>query len=148
MFLGRCVVWRTERDAWLEGVLEGYVAGVTVSRQPNGAARADAVRPGRRGGLELYEQPDVLYGLWTVGGGLGRLVRAGWERPVHHVLANAVARLTLLLVALLKNAERRAEHAIQGKLDRLAEAMLAERCEHPDDGAEQLEEAVGMHDEV
>jgi hypothetical protein len=54
----------------------------------------------------------------------------------------------LLLVALLKNAERRAEHAIQGKLDRLAEAMLAERHEHPDDGAAELEEAVGMHDEV
>ena len=67
---------------------------------------------------------------------------------VHHVLADAMAALTLLLVALLKNAERRAEHAIQGKLDRLAEAMLAERREHPDDGAEELEEAVGMHDEV
>jgi hypothetical protein len=26
--------------------------------------------------------------------------------------------------------------------------MLAERREHPDDGAEELEEAVGMHDEV
>jgi hypothetical protein len=59
-----------------------------------------------------------------------------------------MAAVTLLLVALLKNAERRAEHAIQGKLDRLAEAMLAARREHPDDGAEQLEEAVGMHDEV
>ena len=67
---------------------------------------------------------------------------------VHHVLADAMAALTLLLVALLKNAERRAEHAIQGKLDRLAEAMLAERREDPDDGAEELEEAVGMHDEV
>jgi low affinity Fe/Cu permease len=50
---------------------------------------------------------------------------------VHHVLADAMAGLTLLLVALLKNAERRAEHAIQGKLDRLAEAVLAERREHP-----------------
>ncbi len=67
---------------------------------------------------------------------------------VHHVLADAMAALTLLLVALLKTAERRAEHAIQGKLDRLAEAMLAERREHADDGAEELEEAVGMHDEV
>ena len=59
-----------------------------------------------------------------------------------------MAALTLLLVALLKNAERRAEHAIQLKLDRLAEAMLAERRDHRDDGAEELEEAVGMHDEV
>jgi hypothetical protein len=30
----------------------------------------------------------------------------------------------------------------------LAAAMLAERREHMDDGAEELEEAVGMHDEV
>lgn len=67
---------------------------------------------------------------------------------LHHLLADAMAAVTLLLVALLKNAERRAEHAIQGKLDRLAEAMLAERGEHPDDGAEELREAVGMHDEV
>jgi low affinity Fe/Cu permease len=67
---------------------------------------------------------------------------------LHHVLADGMAALTLMLVALLKNAERRAEHAIQAKLDRLAEAMLAERREHPDDGAEKLKEAVGMHDEV
>lgn len=59
-----------------------------------------------------------------------------------------MAAVTLLLVALLKNAERRAEHAIQGKLDRLAEAMLAERQGHSGNGAEELEEAVGMHDEV
>ena len=67
---------------------------------------------------------------------------------LHHVLADAMAALTLLLVALLKNAERRSEHAIQGKLDRLAEAMLAERREHMDDGTDKLEDAVGMHDEV
>ena len=72
----------------------------------------------------------------------------GASDTLHHVLADSMAELTLLLVALLKNAERRAEHAIQGKLDRLAEAMLAERREHMDDGAEELEEAVGMHDEV
>jgi hypothetical protein len=51
-------------------------------------------------------------------------------------------------VALLKNAQRRAEHAIQGTLDRLAEAMLAERRKNIDDGAEELEEAVGMHNET
>jgi low affinity Fe/Cu permease len=72
----------------------------------------------------------------------------GGSETLHHLLAETMAALTLLLVALLKNAERRAEHAIQGKLDRLAEAMLAERREHSDDGAEELEEAVGMHDEV
>jgi low affinity Fe/Cu permease len=72
----------------------------------------------------------------------------GASDALHHVLADAMAALTLMLVALLKNAERRAEHAIQAKLDRLAEAMLAERREDADDGADELEDAVGMHDEV
>jgi hypothetical protein len=40
------------------------------------------------------------------------------------------------------------KHAIQGKFDGLAAAMLAERREQMDDGADELEEPVGMHDEV
>jgi low affinity Fe/Cu permease len=84
------------------------------------------------------------------------LLVAGWaasyvlvaSETVQHVVADAMAALTLLLVALLKNAERRSEHAIQLKLDRLAEAMLAERAEHSDDGSEGLEDAVGIHDEI
>ena len=51
------------------------------------------------------------------------------------LLADAMAALTLLLVALLKNAEHRAEHAIQVKRDRLAEALLAERREHSRESA-------------
>jgi low affinity Fe/Cu permease len=70
------------------------------------------------------------------------------SHTVQHFVADAMAALTLLLVALLKNAERRSEHAIQLKLDRLAEAMLAERRERPDDGAEELEDAVRMHEEI
>jgi low affinity Fe/Cu permease len=70
------------------------------------------------------------------------------SETLHHVLAETMAAVTLLLVALLKNAELRAEDAVQGKLDRLAEAMLAERSEQSDDGAQELEEAVGLHDEV
>ncbi|MGI8803194.1 MAG: low affinity iron permease family protein [Solirubrobacteraceae bacterium] len=57
-------------------------------------------------------------------------------------LLNAV---TLALVALIKNAERRAEHAIQVKLDANARALL----ETTDGaGAEELERAIGRHDEV
>jgi hypothetical protein len=88
----------------------------------------------------------ALCGLLVTGWAASYLLGAG--DAVHHVLADAMAAVTLLLVALLKNAERRAEHAVQGKLDRLAEAMLAERRKDGDRGADQLEEAVGMHDEV
>jgi low affinity Fe/Cu permease len=84
----------------------------------------------------------VLVAAWTASYLLGA------SDTLHHVRADSMAALTLLLVALLKNAERRAEHAIQTKLDPLAAAMLAERREHMDDGAEELDEAVGMHDEV
>jgi low affinity Fe/Cu permease len=84
----------------------------------------------------------VLVAAWTASYLLGA------SDTLHLVRADSMAALTLLLVALLKNAERRAEHAIQTKLDPLAAAMLAERREHMDDGAEELDEAVGMHDEV
>jgi len=41
-----------------------------------------------------------------------------------HVAGDAVGAVTLLLLALLKNAERRAEHAVQHKLDAIATALL------------------------
>ena len=50
-------------------------------------------------------------------------------------LTDAMAAFILQLVALLKNADRRAEHAIQIKLDRLAEALLAERRKHSRESA-------------
>jgi low affinity Fe/Cu permease len=139
----------TERDARLQGVSEGYGAGVNVKhpteRGSEGRTRFDRAA---EAASNFTSSPTFF----TVCG----LLVAAWAASyvlvasdtAHHVLADAMAALTLLLVALLKNAERRAEHAIQAKLDRLAEGMLAERREDPDDGAEELEEAVGMHDEV
>ena len=149
MFLGPCAAWRSERDAWLEGVSEGYVAGVTVKHPTDRGSEGRTLFDRAAEAASNFSSSPMFF---TVCG----LLVAAWAASyvlaasdtVHHVLADAMAALTLLLVALLKNAERRAEHAIQGKLDRLAEAMLAERREDPDDGAEELEEAVGMHDEV
>jgi low affinity Fe/Cu permease len=88
----------------------------------------------------------VVCGLLVAAWGASYLLSG--SDTLHHVLAETMAALTLLLVALLKNAELRAEDAVQGKLDRLAEAMLAERSESSADGAQELEEAVGLHDEV
>ena len=126
-----------ERDAWRERESDGYAAGVTVKhpteRGSGGRTRFDRAAEA----ASNFSSSPMFFAV------CGLLV-AAWAASyvlaasdtLHHVLADAMAAVTLLLVALLKNAERRAEHAIQGKLDRLAEAMLAERRKHPSDGAE------------
>jgi low affinity Fe/Cu permease len=128
---------------------QGYVAGVTVKHPTERGSEGRTLFDRAAEAASNFSSSPMFFTL------CGLLVTA-WAASyllassdtVHHFLADAMAAVTLLLVALLKNAERRAEHAIQAKLDRLAEAMLAERREHLDDGAEELEEAVGMHDEV
>jgi low affinity Fe/Cu permease len=60
-----------------------------------------------------------------------------------------VSVLTLVLVALLKNAELRSELAIQRKLDAIATALLQDKRGEGDDSSEQeLEQAIGLHEEI
>lgn len=61
---------------------------------------------------------------------------------------SALTAMTLLLVALLKNAELRAEHAIQTKLDALATAMLEALRDEGQDADRMLERAIRIDDEV
>ncbi|MFJ8632503.1 hypothetical protein [Streptomyces sp. NPDC093568] len=56
--------------------------------------------------------------------------------------------VTLLLLALLKNSEQRAEHAIQRKLDAIAAALLEEREGKTGKATEELRKAIGMDEEV
>lgn len=73
---------------------------------------------------------------------------AGWSEDVRAFLGDMLAAVTLALVALLKNAEKRAEHAVQYKLDAIAQALLEMR-RGTDDGADKdLEAAIGRHQEV
>ena len=73
----------------------------------------------------------------------------GWPDTTRHVLGDLLAALTLVLVALLKNAELRAEHAIQYKLDAIAAAMLEARTDGSErEAADDLEHAIGRHEEV
>jgi low affinity Fe/Cu permease len=65
-----------------------------------------------------------------------------------YVVGDAISAVTLLLLALLKNAERRAEHAIQRKLDAIATALLRQWEGQEDEARECLEKAIGMEDEV
>jgi low affinity Fe/Cu permease len=57
--------------------------------------------------------------------------------------------LTLVLVALVKNAEMRSERAIQRKLDAIASALLEDRRgDSRGDAESDLEDAIGLHDEI
>jgi low affinity Fe/Cu permease len=67
---------------------------------------------------------------------------------VRDFLGYAMAALALLLIALLKNAELRSEYAIQRKLDAIATALLYQRRGETEEAQEELERAIGMHDEV
>jgi low affinity Fe/Cu permease len=54
-----------------------------------------------------------------------------------------------LLLALLKNSERRAEHAIQRKLDSIAAGLLDQHeGEHPEEAADELRKVIRMEEEL
>ncbi len=60
----------------------------------------------------------------------------------------AMTAVTLLLLALLKNSERRAEHAIQRKLDAIAAALLEMQEHEPGEAVRSLKEAIRMEEET
>ena len=63
--------------------------------------------------------------------------------------AGLISALTLVLVALLKNAELRSERAIQRKLDAIASSLLQDKRGHDGGASERdLEEAIGVHEEI
>ncbi|MCW2991221.1 MAG: hypothetical protein JWM73_1815 [Solirubrobacterales bacterium] len=73
---------------------------------------------------------------------------AGHHSTLQHILGDALGAITLALLALLKNAELRSEHAIQLKLDAIAGALHAFTDGDMDEGRRRLREAEGLHDEV
>lgn len=82
--------------------------------------------------------------VWAIG------LIVGLPSQTESDLTGAMAAMTLLLVALLKNSERRAERAMQLKLDAIAAALLDRetgggmgRAAHAD-----LEDAVRLHEEI
>ncbi len=60
----------------------------------------------------------------------------------------SMTAVTLLLLALLKNSERRAEHAIQLKLDAIAAALLETREGRPGTAVRDLREAKKIEDDT
>jgi low affinity Fe/Cu permease len=79
---------------------------------------------------------------WIAGLALGASDR------LEAALAGAMSALTLILVAVLKNAELRAERALQTKLDAIASSLLEDRRGHSGDAERQLEESIGLHEEI
>jgi low affinity Fe/Cu permease len=73
---------------------------------------------------------------------------AGLSTEWRHLSGDAMAAITLLLLALPKNSELRAEHAVQAKLDAIAAAILEQREGKSSDAHAALEDAIGMHEEV
>ncbi|MCC9305756.1 hypothetical protein LN042_01305 [Kitasatospora sp. RB6PN24] len=61
---------------------------------------------------------------------------------------DAMTAVTLLLIALLKNSERRAEHAIQRKLDAIASAVLEQLQGEKRQAEEDLEQAIGLEEKT
>jgi low affinity Fe/Cu permease len=72
----------------------------------------------------------------------------GWPTSTRSFLGEFLAAVTLALVALIKNAELRSEHAIQYKLDAIVAALQEERHGTDENADEDLERAIGRHEEV
>lgn len=95
------------------------------------------------GGGIFFSACLLIVLIWTVG------LVVGLPAAVQDDLSGGMTALTLLLVALLKNSELRAERAMQLKLDAIANALLEDqgRGSGPDSRAA-LERAVRLHEEL
>jgi low affinity Fe/Cu permease len=72
----------------------------------------------------------------------------GASASYEQATGSALTATTLLLVALLKNAELRADHAIQSKLDALATGMLEAIRDEGDDAGAMLQRAIRIDEQV
>ncbi len=116
-------------------------------------ARGEA---GRRGGFDRFAQRVsyfssspaffVLCAALVLAWLGGYVFGAGAK--YEQALGTALTAVTLLLVALLKNAELRAEAAIQSKLDALATGMLEDIRREGDDADPMLERAIKIDEEL
>lgn len=88
----------------------------------------------------------LLCALLVLGWALGFVV--GASNRFEAAAAGLMSAVTLVLVALLKNAELRAERALQTKLDAIASSLLEERRGHQGDAESQLERSIGVHEEI
>ena len=86
----------------------------------------------------------LIAAAWAIG------LIVGLPSATENDLVGGMAAMTLLLVAVLKNSERRAERAMQLKLDAIAAALLDRQENGSMDRAThvELEDAVRLHEEI
>jgi low affinity Fe/Cu permease len=80
--------------------------------------------------------------MWAIG------LAVGASDRFESAAAGLMSATTLILVAVLKNAELRAERALQTKLDAIASALLEDRRGHRGDAEDQLERSIGVHEQI
>jgi low affinity Fe/Cu permease len=91
----------------------------------------------------------AFYGLCLALVGLVVAVHAaGLEMSWQLLIGDLMTSFNLLLLALLKNSERRAEHAVQRKLDSIAAALLEMQEGERGSATEDLRDAIRMEEEV
>ncbi|MBH5338101.1 low affinity iron permease family protein [Streptomyces pactum] len=73
---------------------------------------------------------------------------AGMGQTWMFLAGDLMTAVTLLLLALLKNSERRAEHAVQRKLDAIAAALLEQHEGRTVRAHDDLRRAIGMDEKV
>ncbi len=84
----------------------------------------------------------IVLVVWMVG------LVAGASNQFETAATGLISAVTLVLVALLKNAELRAERAIQRKLDAIASSLLQDKRGGNGDSEQHLEEAIGVHEQI
>jgi len=84
----------------------------------------------------------VVLVVWLVG------LFAGASNQFETTATGLISAVTLVLVALLKNAELRAERAIQRKLDAIASSLLQDKRGGSGDSEQHLEDAIGVHEQI
>ncbi len=84
----------------------------------------------------------LLIAAWVAGLALGASDR------FEAAAAGGMSALTLVLVAVLKNSELRAERALQTKLDAIAAALLEDRRGHQGNAEDALEHSIGVHEQI
>ncbi|MGW0080105.1 hypothetical protein [Streptomyces sp. NPDC003393] len=109
---------------------------------------ARPVRPVRRDASNFTSSP-AFFLICLVFVGFFVSAHAAHLEPELLLLAGeSTTAVTLLLPALLKNAEMRAEHAVQRKLDALARALLEMNKDDHSPAFEDLRNAIRMEEET
>ena len=112
--------------------------------------------PGRRGLFDRLAQRASYFSSSPLFFGICLAMVLAWlggylfgaSTSYEQAMGTALTATTLLLVALLKNAELRAEHAVQSKLDALATGMLEAIREEGQRADPMLERAIGIDEQI